>query len=39
MEKISILVPCYNEENNINPMAKTLTDIMKRYYGKYDYEI
>lgn len=39
MKKISILVPCFNEEGNIAEMAKTLTSIMHRYENKYDYEI
>ena len=39
MKKISILIPCYNEENNIAPMAEALTKIMMDYSGKYDYEI
>ena len=39
MKKISILVPCYNEEKNIAPMARALTDIMRQYDGKYNYEI
>lgn len=39
MKKISILVPCYNEEKNIKPMAEALTNIMTGYLGKYDYEI
>lgn len=39
MEKISILVPCYNEEDNIRLMVEKLCDIMGEYEGKYDYEI
>ncbi len=39
MKKISILVPCYNEEDNILPMSEALLDVMKQYDGKYDYEI
>ncbi len=36
-KKISINVPCYNEENNVKPMAETLTKIMQTL--DYDYEI
>lgn len=39
MKKISILVPCYNEENNIEPMFDALTGVMHIYKDKYDYEI
>ncbi len=39
MKKISILVPCFNEEQNIEPMAQKLCEVMKQYDGKYDYEI
>ena len=39
MKLISILVPCYNEEENVGPMAETLTEIMSGFSGKYDYEI
>lgn len=39
MKKISLLVPCYNERENIKRMAETLTDIMNQYEGKYEYEI
>ena len=37
--RISILVPCYNEEKNIEPMANAIKDAMSVYEGKYDYEI
>lgn len=36
---ISVLVPCFNEENNIEPMAEAITEQMRRYEGIYDYEI
>ena len=39
MKKISILVPCYNEENNVKPMVEVLTSIMEEYRNKYEYEI
>lgn len=38
MKKVSIIVPCYNEENNVEPMAEKLTEIMEKKL-KYDYEI
>ena len=39
MKKISILVPCYNEEKNVAPMAEALTKVMSAYADKYEYEI
>lgn len=36
-KKISINVPCYNEEDNVKPMAEALTQIMQSL--DYDYEI
>ncbi len=39
MKKISIMVPCYNEVENVDLMAKALTDVMQKQLSKYDYEI
>lgn len=39
MKKISILVPCYNEEDNVLPMSRALTDILHTHLSQYDYEI
>lgn len=39
VKKISILVPCYNEAENIGLMANTLMEIMQQYQNRYDYEI
>ncbi len=39
MQKISFLVPCYNEEKNIEPMVESLRKIMAPFSGIYDYEI
>lgn len=36
-KKISINIPCYNEEDNVKPMAEMLTRIMQPL--NYDYEI
>ncbi len=36
-KKISIFVPCYNEEENVRPMAERLTGIMRSL--DYEYEI
>lgn len=36
-KKITINIPCYNEEDNVKPMAETITQIMQSL--DYDYEI
>ena len=36
-KKISIAVPCYNEEGNVKAMALKLTEVMQQL--DYDYEI
>lgn len=37
--KISLLVPCFNEEENVVPMSKALTETMNTSLPEYDYEI
>ncbi len=37
--KISILIPCYNEEENVGPISEAVTDIMTSELPDYDYEI
>ena len=39
MKKISIMVPCYNEAENVEPMSETLVKIMEEQLSQYDYEI
>ena len=39
MKKISILIPCYNEELNVEPMADALVEMFNRDLPGYDYEI
>ena len=38
-KKISILIPTYNEEDNIKMAADTVSKIMLSLIDKYDYEI
>ena len=39
MKKISILIPCYNEEENIVPISKAITEELQKSLPNYDYEI
>ena len=39
MKKISVVVPTYNEEDNVEAMAKALTDIFDTELSNYDREI
>ena len=39
MKKISILIPCYNEVENVGPISQAVTDILKNELPQYDYEL
>lgn len=39
MKKISIMIPCYNEVENVEPMSFAITNIMKEALSNYEYEI
>ncbi len=39
MKKISILIPCYNEEENVVPIANAISEEMGKNLTNYDYEI
>lgn len=39
MKKISVLIPCYNEEENVVPMANAVVDEVTKSLPNYDYEI
>ncbi len=39
MKKISIVIPCYNEEENIVPISEAVTGIMENELPEYDYEL
>ena len=39
MKKISIMIPCYNEEENVVPMAKAVVEEMEKHLSAYDYEL
>lgn len=39
MKKISIVVPCYNEEENVEAMASAIAELFTHDLNSYDYEI
>ncbi len=39
MKRISVVVACYNEQDNILPLAETLVGIFEEKLSGYDYEI
>lgn len=39
MKKISIMIPCYNEVENVVPMSEAVCGIMERELPEYDYEL
>ena len=39
MKKISVVIPCYNEEENIDAMCQAVTAEFEEHLPEYDYEI
>ena len=39
MKKISVMIPCYNEEDNVRPICDAVKKILKEELSEYDYEI
>lgn len=39
MKKISIMIPCYNEEENVVPMSEAIVKLMEEKLSAYDYEL
>ena len=39
MKKISILIPCYNEEENVVPMSEAIVNLFTTELTQYDYEL
>lgn len=39
MKKISVLIPCYNEEENVVPMSEAVTGLFENELSNYDYEL
>lgn len=38
-KKVSILIPCYNEQENVGPMSEAITELFTKQLNKYDYEL
>ena len=39
MKKISVMIPCYNEEENVVPITQAVVEMFARDLPQYDYEI
>ena len=39
MKKISIMIPCYNEVENVEPMSFAVVNVMEEALSRYDYEL
>ena len=39
MKKISVLIPCYNEEENVVPMSQAVVAQLTTHLPQYDYEL
>lgn len=39
MKLISIMIPCFNEVENVEPISDAVIEQIEKYRGKYDYEL
>ncbi len=39
MKKISVLIPCYNEEENVGPISQAVIEVLEKQLPQYDYEL
>lgn len=39
VKKISVMIPCFNEEENVKPISKAIVDIITKELPQYDYEL
>ena len=39
MKKISVLIPCYKEKENVGPISQAVTGILEKELPQYDYEL
>ena len=38
-KKISVMIPCYNEVENVEPMSYAVVNVLEEALSRYDYEI
>jgi len=39
MKKISVVIPCFNEEENVGPITEAVSEVFRKELPAYDYEI
>ena len=39
MKKISVMIPCYNEVENVQPISEAVIEVLERDLSNYDYEL
>ncbi len=39
MKKVSVLIPCFNEEENVRPMSEAVVSLFEHELTQYDYEL
>ncbi len=39
MKKISVLIPCFNEVENVGPISEAVVNILEKELSNYDYEL
>ena len=39
MKTISVMIPCYNEEENVVPISEAVVEMFQKELPEYDYEI
>lgn len=39
MKKISIMIPCYNEVENVEPISQAVVEVLEKQLSQYDYEV
>ena len=39
MKKISIMIPCYNEVENVEPISEAVVEVLEKQLSQYDYEV
>lgn len=39
MKKVSVMIPCFNEEENVVPMSEAVVSLFETELTQYDYEL